>query len=230
MMIDIRLTREERNKLFDHAQRFHLDLTDFEWSESHERYNEYIQLRHRPTGYAFRFGAYDHDHSITYSSDWSPAINGRVSTTFSRRSDQLDLACQWLIEVKREHETPDLWAQLRAETAFLTEAAGADGTRPFTKQEQKLIGQRIDALEVKIVAVLGPAPTPAQLSAVHESLDELKKSAERLTRKDWRLLVLGTITQIIVTLGLEPTKTREILHYFATHLGSFISKVHHLLS
>src|SRR4051794_358975 len=125
-----RLTRAEGNWLVDRVKRRGLDPLDFTWHEVDKLHLHHTEWVHQPTGYSFQFQAFEDRATIHYPSRWMPPIDGRVTATSSRRSEQLAMADRWLTAVKSEHDTPDLWKAIEGERELLA-SSPADANAPF---------------------------------------------------------------------------------------------------
>ena len=65
----------------------------------------------------------------------------------------------WLNAVRRDVETPDLWAQLQRPDLFAAVSAAADGNTPFTAEEQEDIAVQMQALRQHSMLVPGGIKT-----------------------------------------------------------------------
>jgi hypothetical protein len=61
--------------------------------------------------------------------------------------------------------------------------------------------------------------TPEQLEYISRKLDEMRSASERLGRKDWMNLAVGTLTSVIVTTALDPTVARALIAAAGTALS-----------
>jgi hypothetical protein len=94
----------------------------------------------------------------------------------------------WVQDVKRDLDTPDLWAELQRETKLLGAGSNAvtDNTL-FTAEEQKQIAERLRELAEHVShmhSFSGP-----QIEALKERLDYLVDASGRLGRKDWHVRI-----------------------------------------
>jgi hypothetical protein len=101
---------------------------------------------------------------------------------------------RWLEDIKRDLETPDLWAELQREAELLG-AYSDDVTEntPFTADEQKEIAGRLQ--EFAEHARRTYSLSGAQMRVLDAKLDYLVNAARRLGRKDWRNVFIGAITR-----------------------------------
>jgi hypothetical protein len=98
----------------------------------------------------------------------------------------------WARAVVNWQGIPDLWTVMAG--GVLPEA---NENNPFSQQERDEIANRLD--EIKHYAGEQFELTAEQMRATEESLDYLKDAAERVGRKDWRVMFYGAF----VSLGLE---------------------------
>jgi hypothetical protein len=137
----------------------------------------------------------------------------------------IDHVGRWLNDVKRDIETPDLWAELRAERNLL--GAGpfqATDNTPFTPDEQEEIARRLQELSdyMKRTYPL----TASQAVAFASTIVYLTEAARRLPRIDWRNVFIGTFCAYMLEVAIPPEAARDILlmllkatgHFFGTHI------------
>lgn len=129
---------------------------------------------------------------------------------------------RWAADVKRDVETPDLWAELQRERAILTGARYEDAENtPFTSDEQAEISEQLRQTR-EFVKKSYPL-SEAQLLSLDAKLDEIEVAAGRIGRKDWQLLFYGVMFTVIVTGLLSPEAAQHILtmalHGLAPLLG-----------
>lgn len=229
-MRDFRLTTTERNQVFEKAKELEFDpIATFEWGDAKEAGRFLSVLRCKGTGYYFQFGRYsDSSGLIHYDAEWFPAVGGKVAASFrDRKNDQFVAAWYWLQVMRKERDTPDLWA-LAAREHELISGEATDGDRGFSADERQRLSERLLLLEQEILK-LGPA-TDDQRGLVRESIDAADKAADRLTRRDWKNLFVGTLFRIIGDLALDPTKFHRLAHLASIYIGPFVANIKDLLT
>ena len=108
-----------------------------------------------------------------------------------------ELVRRWADEVKRDVDTPDLWADLERDGEILTGARFVDvDNTPFTLDEQAEIAVRL--LEIIEFAKTTYALSSAQVVELEAKFDAAKTAAGRIGRKDWLLLFFGVMFTVIV--------------------------------
>jgi hypothetical protein len=117
---------------------------------------------------------------------------------------------RWAEEVKRDVDTPDLWAELQHEREILTGARYADiENTPFTADEQAQITDQIR--QIKELVKKTYSLTEAQMRSLEAKLDYIDAAAGHVGRKDWLLLLCGVMLTVIVGDLLSPEAVQYIL-------------------
>ena len=113
-MADYRLTKTERNLIFEQCKKRDLEPGEFAWLDDTDAHHNIASVMlHRPTDYRFRFGAHRNVNvagGIGFSSEWTPVFDDRATNYHQSRQEQLNFAARWLDVVKRECRSADLWA------------------------------------------------------------------------------------------------------------------------
>jgi len=210
-MTDARLRQAEKNDVLRLIEQFRFDPSEFAWTDLDIVENQYrrdIPARisgvvHKPTQFFVRFGPI----YVTFS----PGPHFRVENEEHQHvwAVKLRLARVWLTELRKEVDTPDLWANIGQEKALSTAAASDVDNRPFTASEQSLIATELD--EIKAYLLEGQQFAADQAETIEREFAYLKESAKRLGRKDWLNILLGGLFGLAVTLALDPEKARGLL-------------------
>lgn len=122
----------------------------------------------------------------------------------------LDQIGEWAKEVRYELDTPDFWEEVKGNSRVLTELDDelADN-RPFTPGERSQIAQRLDEIKEHVSDRYHPAPE--QMVQIERGVEELKEAAERVSRKDWKLMLQGTVLGWVVNALVPPEALHSIL-------------------
>jgi hypothetical protein len=116
----------------------------------------------------------------------------------------------WLREVKRDADTPDLWAELRREREMLGGVPDkAVHNTSFTQEEHAKIAEQLR--EIKEYVKKTYSLSEAQWMLLEARLDYLQEAASRIGRLDWRNAFLGAILGLIFSMGLPPNAARDIV-------------------
>lgn len=78
----------------------------------------------------------------------------------------------------------------------------------FTPEERKRIAQSIQQIRIEISTHSDIASE--KLDYISRKLTEIEAASDRLGRKDWINLTLGTLTSIVVSIGLEPSTAKVL--------------------
>jgi hypothetical protein len=116
----------------------------------------------------------------------------------------------WARDVKRDVDTPDLWAELHGQREVLTGARYEDvENTPFTPDEQTEIAQQLQ--QIKGFVKEEHSLSEAQMRSLEGKLDYIEAATGRIGRKDWRILFYGVMFEVIVTALLPEHAVRDIL-------------------
>lgn len=83
------------------------------------------------------------------------------------------------------------------------------GNSPFTNDERRQIAVDLEGIKEYVREQFDL--TGEQIAHINEGLDEAAEATERIGRKDWRLLVYGTIVNLVVADAIPPEVARHIL-------------------
>jgi hypothetical protein len=112
---------------------------------------------------------------------------------------------RWLRDVKRDLETPDLWAELQRDAQLLFGAPSDDNT-PFSPDELNEIAARLQALAEHARRTY--SFSAAQMRALDTKVEYLVHAARRLGRKDWLNVCAGAFLGYILVASLPPEAAR----------------------
>jgi len=116
----------------------------------------------------------------------------------------------WLSEVKRDLETPDLWAELEQQRKMLdVTTTEADENTPFTTDEQAEIAKQL--AEIKTYVVQTHELSGDQTRALEGQFKYLQDAAGRMGRTDWRTAAAGVLLSAIVNAVLPGNAARDAL-------------------
>ena len=161
---------------------------------------------HMPSGSYFLIGGcYAHYKLTSLVGDGQPSESDAYSwSTVSKRVER------WAREVKRDVDTPDLWAEVRRRQGILASAAFEDtDNSPFTSDERAAIVEQVRQIKEKLRTYAVPE---ARMLSIEAKLDYLVSAADRVGRKDWRILFGGVVLSLIAA-DLLP---REVVSDFFT--------------
>lgn len=124
----------------------------------------------------------------------------------------------WLVLLRRDLETPDLWATLQQQQMML-ESPSADlgENTPFTADEQQQIVRQLD--EVRAYVEQTYELSGDQMLLLEGRLDYLQDAASRMGRIDWRNTVTGVLLGTVVNATLPGDAVRDALLMFLRSVG-----------
>ena len=198
----MRLTRLERNKIYEAIARSGADPNEFDFQQ---RPTEVV-ITHS-SGSTFRFKEEWYGGSYAFAASGYRAYkvsavvkDGRdLKQSVEETFDQLiGVINRWADEVSKTVEAPDLWAEIRQGRRLISEIQEtASENTPFTEDEKRQIAAQLQKIKEQVSEQF--ELTSEQIAQVDEKLDEVIEASKRMGRKDWLIYFLGSITALIIT-------------------------------
>lgn len=227
-MTDFQLLKSQRNDVFIWVGEVGLNPSEFKWSTSYsESFDDHSisKITHFPSGYFLNF-----DRSSRWQQMYFTGSPGRNEISFSRYGTQKELwsddtkiiVQEWLNNLKKEIEAPDLW-ELAHEENNLLDSVGRTSTlenTPFLEDEQLLISSKI--LEIGNFLINSQDLNAHHQETVKKQLEYLVESSKRLGRKDWMNIGIGALFSLAMQLYLPAEASRQLLHMFSAFFRHLI--------
>jgi hypothetical protein len=197
----VRLVKSERNVIFECIGRARLNPNDFEWAGNDSE----PVLIHSGSQSEFGFVDKPAPRRLKFRK-----VVGDGPTTEGTTDTWVGDVEGWLEEVKRDLESPDLFAALREQQELLLateDAAGTDENTLFTPDEQRKLASVLQAVRADAQATY----SADEMREFDSRLSYLEGAATRVPRFDWRNLCMGTFLNAIATSVLPPATTLRIL-------------------
>jgi hypothetical protein len=207
------LKKWQRNGVFHAVQGAGLSPEEFDWDAGADEGS----LRHVPTGAYFVFEGLAGDYSSRHVAG-DGSVEERTGLNQYQLMRQVEL---WLAAVKRDIDTPDLWAQFQRESDLL--AAVSDESienTPFNSAEQDEIAGQLRGL--KDYLSRAHSLSEAQIRLLDERLDYLVNAAGRVGRKDWFLMAAGMILSYVLAAALPAIAVRHIRATLLRSIGHIL--------
>ena len=145
------LLQTQRNAVLSVLRQEGFEPSDFEWREAESSWSDSWMvpvLVHRPSVYSYKFDIADEGGIKGHQAFYSPGGESpqvQPSRGFFEWKDHLEvISTEWLPNLKREIEAPDLWAAVSQEKQ-LVEAASSPKVEntAFTKEELGYISTQL---------------------------------------------------------------------------------------
>lgn len=167
-----------------------------------------ITIRYRSNqDYSFNFEDTDDGYSWFCSVDYFPSVTHqfKLCTDFLESKIYFN---EWLQLLKVELESVDRWQQMES---VLSEG-GADfssfgAVAYFSVAELRELESRLNSLKSQLAET---GLQQEQLKTLTSRIDHLYEMGDRLTKKDWVNMLIGSVVSWIVAQGLEADLTRQI--------------------
>lgn len=141
-------------------------------------------------------------------SNWTSDF-GRIEEAFTT---WLNSAGKKYFAFREEEEedlaTPDLWAELKASPDAAEDFRVLKNTR-FSPQEQTRIADTLAQFEAEVER--RQLLSPDEIKELHEQVNYLIEASKRLGRKDWVLVVTGTLFSFTIQAGLNGATASQLL-------------------
>jgi hypothetical protein len=201
----------QRNQIFKAIQAVGLNPIEFALDSAAAE----TTIKHKRSASCFTIGSghghYDTDYVIGDGPNWPLRVYS-WQTVIPRIS-------RWLEDVKRDLETPDLWAELQRDAQLLLGATSDLDTEntPFTPDEQNKITTQLHDLAER--ARHKYSLSVAQLRDLNAKLDYLVNATRRFGRKDWLMVCAGVFLTLIVEAALPQEVGRGMLQGLLRAIG-----------
>lgn len=211
------LSRVQQNEIFAIAQRHGLDAVDFDLRITRRSTRGDVEgFAHRPTGSRFDVSLSDADYWVEW---WPKFYDGKTHTFAKTWSAVLQLADAWAKEVKKNHDAPSLWAEAHKARRLAGSAESTDESNntPFTKEEIKELGPKLDEVEAFIEA---RQPLSNEQKAIVQSrFKYLLGAAKRgLGRVDWLNVFVGQVVSLFTEGVLASSLFKQVMDHASTVL------------
>jgi hypothetical protein len=112
--------------------------------------------------------------------------------------DVLDIVSRWLGVVSRNRAEPDFWAGVANWAGAVAPGGPAQpgDDAPFTVSDRTEIASALQELSKHVIATY--RLTEEQGRALNERLARLDAASERMGRKDWKVMLIGTIGNLVL--------------------------------
>jgi hypothetical protein len=128
----------------------------------------------------------------------------------------LNLVQRWSQQVAEYEEIPDLWT-LKVDLNLLQDASRSIDNSSFTSHERLEISSQLQ--EIKNYLRATRSLTEEQFGRIEENLNEADDASSRIGRKDWALLLMGTMLTLILSGLIPPDVAQHILTMTLQSIG-----------
>lgn len=205
------LLKSQRNAVLAAIMETALRPSEFEWREVHTEYfTDWLfnvpALFHGPSDAHFIFDRSGESNVARYS----PGESTQSATVIAGSWDaELGQFRAWLTYVQREHEAPDLWAELDAKTRLHTPARTTENT-PFEPFEIEQVLRAV--AETREYAGATLALTEAQKAHLDTTLDYLAEAATRMGRVDWKSVLVGSMVEAMISAAIPQEAAQSVMN------------------
>ena len=179
------------------------------------------EIVHEPSGFLFRFLAAETGHACKFSPGHQHEFNYANGLTWDYL---MSVVRTWLRNLKREISVLDPWAEFEILSSTPTAMNLGNPEAHFTSDEIKIVHAQLDSLEAEMERLqLGSS---VERQAIRKAFEDLKTAAERIGKKDWRLVFVGTMASMV----LEKVVSSGTMRSLWTLIDSAFHKIVGLLA
>lgn len=199
-----RLQKWQKNEIFEAIEIAGLNPREFDL----EDVDTNVRIKHRWSASYFIIGGSPLHYVVNYvvgdGQAWPYDINVHFWQAVVERFKG------WLGDVKRDLETPDLWAELQQEAELLGVASDeVTQNTPFTPVEQEEIARQLRELAKYAEHTYSLSEAPMRI--LNEKIDYLVQATHRLGRKDWLGLFIAIMYTLVIQALVPPEFARPVL-------------------
>ncbi|MBT0651903.1 hypothetical protein [Geomobilimonas luticola] len=214
------LLKSQRNEVFLLIQGADLEPAAFQWetvNSLHESRLSVPRLVYVPSGDYFHFDLVKGKHWCQYSPGEDVLVESQYPGSWDYQLSYF--SNNWLRNLKRELETPDMWTAIAGESALLlgTVVVEDETNSLFSPSEREHISRSLNEIRAYIEST--HLVSEARVGFVEERLQYLEEAASRMGRKDWFNLAYGALINIVVGAALAPEAAKDLLRLAGTALA-----------
>ena len=220
----MQLMKTQKNKVLEIIKHIELDPFNFRWDTVKFRGSTVSQsytvdkIVYIGSDFYFTFGL----HEETHFSIFSPGTDILIE-----RADHLewDEQCHWVINwlknLKREIDAPDLWQELSRYKLSKSDRISDENTNaPFTANQAEEIIDGINKLRSHIGEQYSLNAYEKKL--VNDKLDYLIDAAKRQGRMDWIHTAIGVIFTLATSLNMSPDQAKVVWSFIKNAVSGVI--------
>ena len=201
------LLNSQANEILNLVMSQGMDPSDFKWeqTESNITAGLYVsKLLHKATGSFFKFDLNKGNHHCTFSPGKDKLKDSNYPGSWEL---QIDYVKGWLSYLKREIASPNLWETISQQSLLKSDIEKIQSNELFTPEEINHIQSSIREIKDYVLATY--SLTESNKLFLENKLDYLVDSSKRLGRKDWIIILIGIITNIVMSLSFAPETTKD---------------------
>ena len=208
---EVKILATQKAQSFDAIVKAGLDPREFTWRSHTAQYSrqEEPELVHQPSGFFFRLLVPTEGYMGSSENTFKFSPGQQSEFTYGTGLSweyHLAMMREWLRNLKREIAVVDPWVELDGLGSAVPNFARPDA--PFAAEEIKVVHSQLDSIAAEIERL--QIGSVAEREVVKESLDDLKRAAERVGKKDWYLIFLGTMASHALEKVVAPDTLRSI--------------------
>jgi hypothetical protein len=195
-----------KKKIADEITKAGLQIKDFEFTPTNEMF---FTLVYKPEP--------DYSYNATIEKIlYSPGsgIQKRVKTRYQTWENAMTQLQKWLLNLKTELEISDPWEEIKKLRNDINQIHFNSSQEIFTDSERASMESKIDFLLIEVKKLSLPS------AQIISDIAHLKEMTNKISKKDFMLLALGTIAQWVIGNIITPEQSNSVLLLFQAILFS----------
>jgi hypothetical protein len=211
------LLRSQKNQVFQALKQRGLPLEEFIWHTCASERTEDMEvplLIHAPSTFFFVFDQQNGGDWVLYSPASSRLKEAQNAGDWGSTMHYVNI---WAAALNRELTTPDLWAALKVQKQLAASSLEVRDNTPFSTAEQQSIAVAIHQLQTEFISAT--KATGERLHKIEQQTAYLVDASKRLGRKDFLLLLVGSLTSFVLEHTLASDAARHLFDIATKLLG-----------
>ena len=220
------LKREQKNSVITLINEAGLILSDFKWEDMGFAKDRIV---YKEAEFYFNIAlTHQHDFTVSFTPGGERMLvnEGPLSSWFPPTLETIDVPpsvlswCRiWVENLKKELETPDLWAAIEISSAYdqsrrrFWESPDDLPNDPLTDSEKRNIEENLATFQEQIDRVL--ELNDEQKKFLAAQIEYFRSASERLGKRDLKMILTGGLIQLVVGLALNPELARTFFNMAA---------------
>ncbi|MCB2352660.1 hypothetical protein [Clostridium estertheticum] len=221
--MDKSLMKTQMNDIFKMITSKGMATFSFEWVNLSSKYDNNVKIQVLMPKNSRYYFAFDIDGNGTWRLSFSPGTEKMEQTIACLTWRESIIHFQiWLSCLAREIDQPDLWEEINKYNFGYTKDMKEDNNS-FTLSEAKRIYEGVD--KVRTYLLKESAINASESKLINDKMDYLINSVERMGKKDWKNIFVGTLVNLFSTLCIDPGNQKTVIAIFTKALSGIIKLI-----
>jgi len=216
-----------RNQLFNTLKNSFPDLSyiDYEYDDQKREF-DYLKISVKDSGLFFLVKNPKDNYHI-FHCEYTDYHSPKLTTDTYSGVSRIDTVCEilgywiqrnfnkWYTETIQDATQEDLWSTYFKGKKYLDlNQIDFQDQDYFSQDEKKHIITSLEAVKLKIKGTSSLQLSEDGLNLIEQRIEYLKSATEKLTKFEWKSVLISTIISIIIALSLDTAKGEALIEIF----------------